>query len=437
MVQIEAFKGLRYELGHVGALSKVIAPPYDVIGPELQDELYKNHPANVIRLILNRDEPGDETGDEKYARAARALKQWQRDGVMQLETYPAVYVYHQQFEYAGQTFVRRGFMTRMKLEKLGDGNVYPHEETHSAAKADRLKLFNATKANLSQIFGIYPDESNQAQTLLENAILGDTAIEATDHLGVLHRLWPVYDSKIISELAETMNPRPMFIADGHHRYETAYNYREQLDSAGLLTADHPAQSVLTMCVSMHDAGMIVLPTHRLFEGVAQYDSATLMQTLQDCFDVSTAGTGPAQAAAVWEQIELEDQQGMFGLYCPVDDTWVLANLNDTGHSQMAEIAGDQSSDWQGLGVSLLHRLIMDTLLGETDLPKPTYVHQVEEVVEELVADQETNKFGLAALVMPATLDHIKAISEHGERMPAKSTYFYPKLLSGLVINPLT
>jgi uncharacterized protein (DUF1015 family) len=437
MVQIEAFKGLRYELGHVGALSKVIAPPYDVIGPELQDELYKNHPANVIRLILNRDEPGDETGDEKYARAARALKQWQRDGVMQLETYPAVYVYHQQFEYAGQTFVRRGFMTRMKLEKLGDGNVYPHEETHSAAKADRLKLFNATKANLSQIFGIYPDESNQAQTLLENAIQGDTAIEATDHLGVLHRLWPVYDSKIISELAETMNPRPMFIADGHHRYETAYNYREQLDSAGLLTADHPAQSVLTMCVSMHDAGMIVLPTHRLFEGVAQYDSATLMQTLQDCFDVSTAGTGPAQAAAVWEQIELEDQQGMFGLYCPVDDTWVLANLNDTGHSQMAEIAGDQSSDWQGLGVSLLHRLIMDTLLGETDLPKPTYVHQVEEVVEELVADQETNKFGLAALVMPATLDHIKAISEHGERMPAKSTYFYPKLLSGLVINPLT
>ena len=437
MVQIEAFKGLRYELGHVGALSKVIAPPYDVIGPELQDELYKNHPANVIRLILNRDEPGDETGDEKYARAARALKQWQRDGVMQLETYPAVYVYHQQFEYAGQTFVRRGFMTRMKLEKLGDGNVYPHEETHSAAKADRLKLFNATKANLSQIFGIYPDESNQAQTLLENAIQGDTAIEATDHLGVLHRLWPVYDSKIISELAETMNPRPMFIADGHHRYETAYNYREQLDSAGLLTADHPAQSVLTMCVSMHDAGMIVLPTHRLFEGVKQYDSATLMQTLQGCFDVSTAGTGPAQAAAVWEQIELEDQQGMFGLYCPVDDTWVLANLNDTGHSQMAEIAGDQSSGWQGLGVSLLHRLIMDTLLGEADLPKPTYVHQVEEVAEELAADQETNKFGLAALVMPATLDHIKAISEHGERMPAKSTYFYPKLLSGLVINPLT
>jgi uncharacterized protein (DUF1015 family) len=113
MVQIEAFKGLRYELGHVGALSKVIAPPYDVIGPELQDELYKNHPANVIRLILNRDEPGDETGDEKYARAARALKQWQRDGVMQLETYPAVYVYHQQFEYAGQTFVRRGFMQRL------------------------------------------------------------------------------------------------------------------------------------------------------------------------------------------------------------------------------------------------------------------------------------------------------------------------------------
>ena len=437
MVQIEAFKGLRYELGHVGALSDVIAPPYDVIGPELQNELYQNHPANVIRLILNRDEPGDETGDEKYERSARALKQWQRDGVMQLESYPAVYVYHQQFEYAGQTFVRRGFMARMKLEKLGEGNVYPHEETHSAIKADRLKLFNATKANVSQIFGIYPDESNQAQTLLEDAIQGVTAVEATDHLGVLHRLWPVYDSKIISDLTQTMNPRPMFIADGHHRYETAYNYREQLADEGVLTDDHPAQSVLTMCVSMHDAGMIVLPTHRLFEGVAQYDSTTLIEKLQDCFDVNTAGTGPAEAAEVWEQIEMEDQQGMLGLYCPVDDTWVVANLNDAGRTKMTEIAGSQSSDWQGLGVSLLHRLIMDTLLGEVDLPKPTYVHRVEEVTDELTADQDSNKFGLAALVMPATLDHIKAISEHGERMPAKSTYFYPKLLAGLVINPLT
>jgi uncharacterized protein (DUF1015 family) len=247
----------------------------------------------------------------------------------------------------------------------------------------------------------------------------------------------MYDSKIIGDLTEIMNPRPMFIADGHHRYETAYNYREQLECEGLLTADHPAQSVLTMCVSMHDAGMIVLPTHRLFEGVAQYDSTTLIQKLQGCFDVNTAGTGPPQAAAVWEQIELEDQQGMLGFYCPVDDTWVVANLNDTGRTKMAEIAGNQSSDWQGLGVSLLHRLIMDTLLGEVDLPKPTYVHQVEEVAEELAADQDTNKFGLAALVMPATLEHIKAISEHGERMPAKSTYFYPKMLCGLVINPLT
>ena len=128
---------------------------------------------------------------------------------------------------------------------------------------------------------------------------------------------------------------------------------------------------------------------------------------------------------------------MLGFYCPVDDTWVVANLNDAGRTKMAEIAGNQSSDWQGLGVSLLHRLIMDTLLGEVDLPKPTDVHQVEEVAEELAADQDTNKFGLAALVMPATLEHIKAISEHGERMPAKSTYFYPKMLCGLVINPLT
>ena len=437
MVQIEAFRGLRYDLGHVGSLSDVIAPPYDVIDTELQDQLYKNHPANVVRLILNREEPGDESGDEKYVRAARLLKQWQREGVLQREFNSVVYVYHQQFEYAGQTFVRRGFMARMKLEKLGDGAVYPHEETHSAARADRLKLFQATKCNLSQIFGIYPDPENEAQKLLEQLSQDTTPLEATDHLGVLHRLWPVSESKVLAELTQCMSERPMYIADGHHRYETAYQYREELREAGLLTADHPAQSVLTMCVSMNDDGMIVLPTHRLFQGLPHYDSTTLIEKIQDCFDVSRMGMGPDKANEVWEQIEMENQQEILGLYCPQDETWVLARLNAQGMDKMNEIAGEHSDDWQGLGVSLLHRLLIDSLLGHADLPKPTYVHLVDEVVTGLTTHEDASSFGLAALVMPATLDHIRKISEHGERMPAKSTYFYPKLLSGLVLHPLT
>mgnify|MGYP001500709153 FL=1 len=438
MVNVSAFRGIRYDLAQVGSLSDVIAPPYDVIDPNFQESLYKQHPTNVIRLILNRQEPGDESGDERYERAARYLRQWQREGVFFTENESALYVYHQQFDYAGQTFVRRGFMGRLQLEPFGEGQVYPHEETHSAAKADRLKLFNATKCNLSQIFGIYPDESNDAQQLLESAIVGVTPLEATDHLGVLHRLWPVTDVKVIAEVSSAMADLPMYVADGHHRYETGCNYRQQMMEQEQIGPNHPANFVLTMCVSMNDPGMIVLPTHRLLRGISPVSVDQLSASLSDHFELTTGPTGADSAAEVWEEIEVEDQQGMIGLFCAADDQWVLAKVNEAGAARLQEIASDQSSDWCGLGVSILHRLILDDLLGLTDLPKPDYVHLVGEVVDGLAdGDEDGAPYGLAALVMPATLDHIRQISQNGERMPAKSTYFYPKLLSGLVINPIS
>src|SRR6476619_6500751 len=172
MPHISAFRGIRYDLGHVGSLSNVIAPPYDVIDAALQKQLYDNHPANVVRLILNKDEPGDDEHSNRYTRAARLMRAWQRDGVLFHEADPALYVYHQVFTEAGTQYTRRGFMCRVRLERFGEGNIYPHEETHGAAKADRLKLWSACKANLSQIFGLFPDETNDAQNVLELAIAG-------------------------------------------------------------------------------------------------------------------------------------------------------------------------------------------------------------------------------------------------------------------------
>ena len=227
MPTIQAFGGLRYDLGHVGSLSEVIAPPYDVIDAEMQDALYKRHPCNCVRLILNRDEPGDDDASNRYSRAARFLHQWQSEGVLQTEANPAVYVYHQEFSHEGTAYTRRGFMCRVRLERFGEGKIYPHEETHSAAKADRLKLITAAKANLSQIFSLYPDETNEAQNLLEAEIVGSTPLEATDHLGVVHRMWPVTDIEVISKLAAVMSPKSTFIADRHHRYETALRYRDE------------------------------------------------------------------------------------------------------------------------------------------------------------------------------------------------------------------
>lgn len=437
MPEVHAFRGLRYDLGHVGALSDVVAPPYDVIDPEMQETLYKRHPANVIRLILNRPEPGDENDDTRYERAARFFKNWISEGVLSADPNPAFYVYHQCFEYGGSQITRRGFMGRVRLERFGEGTIYPHEETHAAAKADRLKLTQACRANLSQIFGIYPDTSNEAQEILEEAIRGVAPLEATDHLGVIHRIWPVTDVKVIAETTAVMGPKPVFVADGHHRYETACNYRDRQAAARTLDPSDPVNYVLMMFVSMNDPGMIVLPTHRLFRGLPAMATKQLVARLRDCFQTTVLESGIGKAHDAWESIQVEDNQGTLGLFAAEDQSWVVARITAEGQRRMAEVSSDHSTDWQGLGVALLQRLVIETLLEAPELPKPKYVHQVDELVRDLEqGDQDGRPFPLAALVMPATLSHIQSISEHAERMPPKSTYFYPKLLSGLVINPL-
>jgi uncharacterized protein (DUF1015 family) len=433
MPEIQAFRAIRYNLGHVGSLSDVVAPPYDVISPQLQDQLYKQHPANVVRLILNREEPGDDDQNNRYSRAARFLQNWQSEGVLVTDSAPALYVYHQHFDHDGRPHTRRGFMARVRLERFGEGKIYPHEETMSGPKQDRLLLTRACRANLSQIFGLYPDERNEAQELLEAAIAGQPPIEATDHLGVIHRIWTVTDPAIIARVAGVMGPKPVFIADGHHRYETACNYRDELAVHGPLDANHSANFVLMMCVGMSDPGMIVLPTHRLFRGLPELDASELVEKLKPYFVTRQAGEGSDLAHRVWSEIEASGDQGAIGFFTRKDERWTIARIADEGRKRMAQVASEHSSDWQGLGVALLHRLVVDSLFGAPDLPKPTYVHLVSEVVAEL----ESGDYPLAALVMPATLDHIQSISKHLERMPAKSTYFYPKLLSGLVIHPLT
>ena len=435
MPHIEALQAIRYDLDHVGNLSEVIAPPYDVIDADLQDQLYKKHPANIVRIDLNRDEPGDEEGKSKYTRAAKFLADWQTQGVMKQESQPALYVYHQQFDYAGQTFNRRGFMARIGLQKFGEGNIYPHEETHASAKTDRLNLTRACKANVSQIFGLFPDDTNAAQNLLEAAAASLTPVEATDHLGVLHRMWTVTDPAVISQVQTICETLPVFIADSHHRYETSLNYRAELEQqlGGPLPPEHPAHYTLMMLVSMNDPGLIVLPTHRLFRGLPSMTQGEFIAKLGPYFTCEDCGTGAELAHDIWQRIDQTQEQGQIGFFTQQDGRWTLANITPSGRQKMAEISTDHSPDWHTLGVSILHRLVIETLLAARNLPKAHYVH----LVDELIRDLPTEPFSLSSLVMPATLTHIQSISRHLERMPAKSTYFYPKLLAGLVLNPLS
>lgn len=434
MPNIQPFEGLRYNLAQIGSLSDVVAPPYDVIDPALQDALYEKHPNNVVRLILNKMLPTDDEQNNRYTRSARELKNWKEEGVLQKDSKPAIYVYHEVFTANGKEYTRKGFMCGCEAVPFGEGMVFPHEITMSGPKLDRLMLTTACKTNFSQIFGLYPDEKNEVQNLLEEATLNLTPLEATDHLGVIHRMWVVDDQEVVAKVVEMMGPKPIFIADGHHRYETACNYRKQVREQGLLTTDHPANHVLMVCVAMEDPGLIVLPTHRLFRNVKEFSQEDLFALLGDSFAITTVGEGPSAAAKAWTLIEMQDDQGAMALYTGKDRKWSLIRQTEAGRAKMDEVAAERQPEWRALGVAILHRLVIDKLLGLEGHDKPKYVHEVAEVVENL--ENKADEFPLAALVSPATVAQIQELSLVRERMPAKSTYFYPKLITGFVFKPL-
>ncbi len=432
MAEIHAFRGYRYDLARVGNLSDVIAPPYDVIDAELQQKLYDRSPHNVVRLILNRETPQDTETDNRYTRAAQCLRDWQQDGILVQDSARSLYVYHQDFEVEGRRYTRKGVMARVRLEPLGEGRIYAHEETLSGPKADRLKLFHATGMNLSQIFGLFPDEAGEVQAKLDAAVGRALPIQAVDHLGVVSKLWPVSNQQAISAVAGLLGPKPVFIADGHHRYETALKYLEEKRHAGEVTGlDHPANFVLMMLVSMQDPGLVILPTHRLVSGVGDLRSEQVRSLLSPYFQVDQVGQGSDAARETWEHIEADAGQELLGFGTVADGVWQIARFR--APQEMARLAAEHSEAWRGLAVAVLQRIVLDQALPQAGLkPQVQYVHLLREVNDVVAARQ----CQLAVLVPPATMEHVAQIAGNLEKMPPKSTYFYPKLLSGLVFNSL-
>jgi uncharacterized protein (DUF1015 family) len=430
MADIRPFRAFRYDLGRVGSLSDVVAPPYDVIDPALQQTLYDASPYNAIRLELTKDEPGDTETENKYTRASRTLKGWLADNVLRQDTARGLYVYEQEFEAEGKTYTRRGFFARVRLEPFGTGRIYPHEQTLSGPKEDRLKLYRATGFNLSPVFGLYPDPQEEVYRLLESFTLKNPPIVAKDHLGVTNRLWVITDSATVSKVTGLMGPKPVFIADGHHRYETGLKYLDERKAAGEVADDEAAPNFcLMMLVGMSDPGLIILPTHRLVSGLPPATTAQVEDAIGGHFDVVGRFT---DAAACWEHIEMDGSQEVLGFGTVADGKWLAAKLRDP--DVMAQLAPEQSADWQGLGVSILHKLVLDKLIPAVvgGTPACKYVHLLREVTESVAAKE----CQLACLVPPATMGHVERIAGNREKMPPKSTYFYPKLLTGLAFNSL-
>ncbi len=431
MPDIRPFRGVRYDLTRVGALSDVAAPPYDVIGPELQDRLYKTSPYNIIRLELNKEQADDSPESNRYTRAAKELREWTREGILAEDPHTSIYVYEQTFEVEGQTHTRKGFFARVRLEPFGEGMIYPHEQTLSGPKADRLALFNATKFNLSPVFGLYPDPTEDVLHAAEAGIRDRTPIEATDHLGVVSRIWPVVDQATHTTVQGLMASKPIFIADGHHRYETGVNYRNQLAASGGLSGpDDPANFTMMMLVGMSDPGLLILPTHRLVSGLPGLTSDELIRLLSPDFEIEVVGDGPAAGRAAWENMEMSGDQDILGFGTVADGKWITARLRSD--AKMDELAPEHSAEWRSLGVSILHEFVLKALLGPIGSPNFTYVHLLDEVLDSVTHCG----CDLACFVPPAGMNHVESIASNLEKMPPKSTYFYPKLLSGLVLNPI-
>ncbi len=425
------FRGVRYDVAKVGTLSDVVAPPYDVIDPALQERLYQASEHNVIRLELNREEPGDTETQSRYARAARFLRDWLRQGILREEDHAALYVYEQTFDVEGTTHTRRGFLARVRLEPFGQGKIYPHEQTLSGPKADRLALYHATGFNLSPIFGLYPDPDGEVLRAVEAGLRDRTPLVATDHLGVENRLWVVEDQQTQAAIRGLMAAKPVFIADGHHRYETGLKYRDERAKAGELAGDDdPANFCMMMLVGMSDPGLLILPTHRLVSGFPGLTAEALAERLAPEFEVTMTGDGEAGCRAAWEAIEQGGDQDVLGFGTVADGRWLIARLRSD--EAMDRLAPEHSPEWRSLGVSILHVLVLDSLLKPLGTPSCRYVHLLREVLDDVAA----RGCDLACLVPPARMEHVEAIASGLETMPPKSTYFYPKLLTGLVLNPL-
>jgi uncharacterized protein (DUF1015 family) len=427
MANLIPFRGVLYNPAKVPEISRVVAPPYDVIHASAQRALHARHPNNVIRLELGLEEPGDGPSRNRYTRAAASLRDWLDNGILQRDREPAFYPY--MIDYRSPLDptgtppkTLKGFFSTVELEEFGSGRIYPHENTQASAKTDRLNLLEACRANFSAIFALFSDPAGTVIQLLDKSVNADKPrIEFTDDDGFRHRLWAVTDRSILNEIRASLKGTPLFIADGHHRYETALAYRQKCrERMGAASGLQPYDAVLMLVASLEDPGLTVLPTHRVLttpvpplpelthrlgrtceiESVAR---AQLIQTLRD-----RGRTAP-----------------VFGLAL----RGVARPLLLTVKPDHRPGAGAPERD--KLDVSLLHTLVMNVLCRTESAQHAVRYTKDEQEALDLVAQGQATA---ALLLNPTKVAEVRAVAAAGERMPHKSTYFFPKPLTGLVMN---
>jgi len=435
MADIRPFRALRYNQQKVTA-AQVVTQPYDKISPAMQEQYYAASPFNLVRIILGRSQPDDNTTDNVYTRAATLSRQWLEQGILQRDSVPSIYAYSQTFTApSGKSFERRGFIALGRVEDYSAKVVFRHEQTLAKPKADRLDLLRATRAHYEQLFLLYED-SGEIDSLL--ATSNRPTIDVADEYGVAHRVWQISDLAVITSVQSKMRDQKLVIADGHHRYETALNFRNECRAASsTANIDAPYEFVMMTFVNMNDPGLLILPTHRVVHSLLSFSADEFQKASREFFEIEETDPAidAAKAAAVLQD---RGRAGTSLLAVTVDRAFVLHSLKPAA----ARFFSGLSLRQQSLDVVQLHKCLLEGVLklSEESIRNQQNLSYVREAAEAIAAvrgkGDGTQAADIAFLMNPCPVQKMREVALAGELMPQKSTDFYPKLLSGLTAYAL-
>jgi len=441
MATIAPFQGLLYNRKKAGTIKDLACPPYDIISPAEQQELYRKSPYNVIRLEFGLTSPGDTEEDNRYTRAAAVLKDWSQNHILEQGREPSFYVYEMEYKTErADTLKLRGFICLVRIEDYESGVVKPHETTLSGPKTDRLNLLRSCKTSFSQIFSLFSDPAAKVAGILAKAS-GQPEMELLHHDGVLHRLWPMSDPNDIAFIVREMSDKQIFIADGHHRYDTSLNYRnEQRKATGSFTGEECYNYVAMFLARIEDPGLTILPAHRALFNLADFNAQKFENDLNQYFNIERVDfdtqSEPTDLRAILEAMaHRADRAHVFGMRIKGEHSYYLLTLRN--EADMDALLPGKSPAYRRLDVSILHHLIIDQLLG-IKMETHKLGLNIEYIKDAGEADKRVHDDAVEVVFFmnPTKVREVQEVATAGERMPQKATYFYPKLLTGLVMHKL-
>jgi uncharacterized protein (DUF1015 family) len=432
LADIRPFRGVRYNPSLVKELAQVLCPPYDVIPTPMQQELYQRSEYNFIRVEYGRELPQDKDTDNRYTRAAATLKQWLKRGILKIDSKPSLYIHDHHFTHQGKTYHRRNINCLVKLEEWDKMVVRPHEGTLTRPKSDRLNLLWALQADTSPVMALYEDRDKQISSIMPQTTRGKPTLNIQSGNDESHQVWIITDAVIINKIRDGLAGQPLYIADGHHRYESALNYRrERRSSSPSVAMEEPYDFVLMSLVDITDPGLIILPAHRLVRGMSPSAINSLMAGLETCFTVAEVTLDRIDTLSQINSLLSEDKDEVkLLLYGLKKERLLLLTLRDFNIVQPM-MPYFHTELYQKLDVSIVDHVVLEELLGLTHEMAGVFLDYANDALEAIrrVTEQE---YQLAVIVSPVKPGIIKAIADSGDRMPRKSTYFFPKIPAGLV-----